>query len=165
MRVWRLCLLLLCLALPVSARTGPASGARPTPAMGFTLPTQNGTVSLDSLRGKVVFVDFWASWCGPCQKSFPWLSTMHDRYAAKGLSIVAINLDKDRDLADGFLRKYRAPFTVAFDPSGKTAKAYGVWGMPSSFLISRDGLILRSYSGFDPKNTKVIETLVQEACP
>jgi len=165
MRVLSFCLLLLCLAMPAFAKTDPPAEARPVPAPGFTLPTQSGTVCLDSLRGRVVFVDFWASWCGPCQKSFPWLATMHDRYSAKGLAVVAVNLDKDRGLANAFLKKYRAPFTVAFDPSGKTAKAFGVWGMPSSFLLGRDGTIVRSYSGFDPKSTKAIETLIQEACP
>jgi len=165
MRIWLFSLLVLCLALPAFAKTAPKAGTGSTPAPGFTLPTRDGTVSLDSLRGKVVFVDFWASWCGPCQKSFPWLSALHDRYSAKGLAIVAINLDKDRDLADAFLRKYPAPFIVAFDPSGKTAKAFGVWGMPSSFLVGPGGTILRSYAGFDPKNAGTIETLIKETCP
>src|SRR5690349_14771080 len=127
------------------AKTSP-----PPHAPSFTLPTASGTVCLDSLRGQAVLVDFWASWCAPCKQSFPWMSAMHQKYATKGLTIVAINLDKDRKLADAFLDQHLAPFTVAFDPTGKTAKAFKVWGMPSSYLIGADGTILFTKAGFDP---------------
>lgn len=138
------------------------SGKRPAPA--FTLPIHTGgTVSLDSLRGKVVFVDFWASWCGPCKMSFPWLRAMHERYASKGLEIVAIDLDKSRDAADAFLAKIPAPFLVADDPSGKTAEAFRVTAMPSSFLIAPTGEIIYSHAGFDPKRTDMIEGLIRDA--
>ena len=146
---------------------GTALAKSPPPqlrAPSFTLPTTNGTVCLDSLRGQTVLVDFWASWCTPCKQSFPWMSSMHQKYAAKGLRIVAINLDKDRGLADAFLDQHLAPFTVAFDPSGKTAKEYKVWGMPSSYLVGPDGTILFSRIGFDPKKTEDVEHLIQERC-
>ncbi len=143
------------------ASTTP-SGERPAPS--FTLPIHaGGTVSLDSLRGKVVLVDFWASWCGPCKMSFPWLRTMHERYSSKGLEIVAIDLDKSRDAADAFLEEIPAPFVVADDPSGKTAEAFKVKAMPSSFLISPRGEIIYSHAGFDPKKTGVLEALIREA--
>jgi cytochrome c biogenesis protein CcmG/thiol:disulfide interchange protein DsbE len=145
---------------PVLAKTAPA----PTHAPSFTLPTANGTVCLDSLRGRAVLVDFWASWCGPCKQSFPWMNSMHQTYGPKGLTIVAINVDKDRKLADAFLNQHPAPFTVAFDPSGKTAKAFKVWGMPSTYLVGPDGVILMSRAGFDPKKTGDVEHLIQEAC-
>jgi thiol-disulfide isomerase/thioredoxin len=145
---------------PVLAKTAPP----PPHAPSFTLPTMNGTVCLDSLRGRTVLVDFWASWCGPCKQSFPWMNAMHQTYGSKGLTIVAINVDKDRKLAEAFLDQHPSPFTVAFDPSGKTAKAFKVWGMPSSFLVGRDGVILMSRAGFDPKKTGDVERLIQEAC-
>ena len=158
-------LLLLLLALPALARpTAPASeGNRSAPA--FSLPGRAGTVSLDSLRGRVVYVDFWASWCEPCRRSFPWLNTLRERYADRGLTIVAINLDKDRHAADAFLEQFPASFLVAYDPAGKTAEAYRVSAMPSSFLIGPTGVLLSSHAGFDPRKTGAIEALIQEACP
>jgi peroxiredoxin len=95
--------------------------------------------------------------------SFPWLRTLHERYASKGLEIVAINLDKTREAADEFLEKLPAPFVVAFDPSGKTAEAFKVSAMPSSFLIGPTGEIIYAHAGFDPKKTDMIERMIQEA--
>jgi cytochrome c biogenesis protein CcmG, thiol:disulfide interchange protein DsbE len=152
------------LAVLSLAETTPAVGAALTTAPAFNLPARSGTACLDSLRGKVVLVDFWASWCEPCRRSFPWLGSLHERYAAQGLAVVAIDLDKDRAAADEFLARFPAPFTVAFDPAGKTAEAYGVAAMPSSYLIGPTGAILYRHAGFDPKNTANLETLIQEAC-
>ena len=156
--------LLVALALPCLAKTGAKDGSDPLAAPRFSLPARTGTVSLDSLRGKVVLVDFWASWCEPCRRSFPWLRTLHERYAARGLAIVAINLDKSREAAHEFLEQYPAPFLVAFDPSGKTAEAFRVSAMPSTYLIGPTGALLYSHAGFDPKQTGAIETRIQEAC-
>jgi thiol-disulfide isomerase/thioredoxin len=156
-------ILLLCLATPAYAAK-PAPGAAPgIPAPAFNLPTRDGAVSLDSLRGKVAYIDFWASWCGPCKQSFPWMKSLHERFAGKGLVIVAINLDKDRNAAEEFLAKYPAPFVVAFDPSGKTAKAFKVWGMPTSYILGPTGAILSTHPGFDPKRTAMIESQIQQA--
>jgi thiol-disulfide isomerase/thioredoxin len=129
----------------------------------FHIPAVQGVVDADSLRGQVVLLDFWASWCVPCAKSFPWMSELSKRRAADGLTIVAVNLDKRRELADDFLEKHPAPFTVAFDPSGKVAEAFHVSGMPSSVLIGRDGTILESHVGFDPKKAAAFEARIAEA--
>lgn len=128
----------------------------------FNLPTASGNVSLASLRGKVVYVDFWASWCGPCRQSFPWMATINDEYKDKGLVIVAINLDKSRDLAESFLERYNAPFTVAFDPSAKTAESYRVQAMPSSFLIDRNGKIVWTHQGFEEAKASEVENRIKE---
>jgi thiol-disulfide isomerase/thioredoxin len=157
--------LLLCLAAPALAGKQAAGAPPAVSAPAFNLPTRDGTVSLDSLQGKVAYVDFWASWCGPCKQSFPWMKSLHERYAAKGLVVVAINLDKDRNAALEFLAKYPAPFTVAFDPSGKTAKAFKVWGMPTSYIVGPTGAILATHAGFDPKRTALIESEIQKALP
>jgi len=154
--------LLTTLAAPV--RVEASSKAGPSVAPSFTLQTSAGTVSLDSLDAKVILVDFWASWCVPCKASFPWMSAMHERYGSKGLSIVAINVDKSRKAADDFLVKHPAPFTIAYDPSGKTAKAFHVWGMPTSFLIGPGRAILFSRAGFDPKHAKEVEAMIEAAC-
>jgi len=158
-------LLLAAFATPAAAKSDSAAKGSSVPAPSFALPTRGGTVVLDSLRGNVVYVDFWASWCGPCQKSFPWMKSLQDRLGSKGLTIVAINLDKDRSAADEFLAKYPAPFQVAFDPSGKTAKAYKVWGMPTSYVIGPTGAILATHAGFDPKRTAAIEAEIESVLP
>jgi len=142
------------------AKAAPANAVAPR----FGLPTSAGKVDSDSLRGHVVLVDFWASWCGPCRQSFPWLAAMHDRYAAKGLVIVAVNLDKDRARAGEFLEDYRVPFTVAFDPAGKTAEAFQVKAMPTSIIVDRSGAIVMTHAGFDAKKTDAMEAALEEAC-
>ena len=161
-RLLGLNLVLLCLILfhgsPSYAKSAPKEAGKPSPAPRFNLPTRDSSVSLDSLQGKVVYVDFWASWCGPCRQSFPWMKSMYDRYGSKGLVIVAINLDKDRGSAESFLQRYPAPFTIAFDPSGKTAKAYKVWGMPTSYVVSKTGAIVSAHAGFDPKRAQAVES-------
>jgi len=149
--------------LPALAGAGSRSEA-PRQAPRFDLPARAGSVSLDSLRGKVVLVDFWASWCGPCRASFPWLREMSDRYGPKGLAVVAIDLDKDRKAADAFLEEFPAPFTVAFDPAGRTAEAFGVRAMPTSFLVDRAGRVVYAHAGFDARKTGPLETLIAEAC-
>ena len=138
-------------------------GASIRTAPDFTLPTSSGTVSLHNFRGKVVYVDFWASWCGPCRQSFPWMSTLFDRYADKDLVIVAVNLDKTRDAANAFLALYPAPFTVAFDPDGKTAGEFGVNAMPSSFIVNRTGAIVYVHQGFQESKANAIEARIKEA--
>ena len=158
-------LLVLALAGPALAKKTPTATVVPVQAPAFDLPGRSGRVSLEALRGKVVYVDFWASWCGPCRSSFPWLTNLHNRYAAKGLVIVAINLDKDRDAADQFLEQYPAPFLVAFDPAGKSADAFHVPAMPSSYLISPAGFIVHADAGFDPKETAGIEDAIKAALP
>jgi thiol-disulfide isomerase/thioredoxin len=154
------CLLLTCVALaPAFARDHAGAQAAPS----FQLPARSGSVSLDSLRGHVVYLDFWASWCGPCRASFPWMAGLAERYRARGLEIVAVNLDKDRELADEFLLEHPATFAIAFDPKGSTAEAYKVSAMPSSFVIGKDGKLLLRHAGFDPHRTTEVEHQIEEA--
>ncbi len=149
---------------PVAARgSAPAPPGDAGTAPAFSLPTDSGTVSLDSLRGKVVLVDFWASWCGPCQQSFPWLSEIQERYGDAGLEVVAVSLDKEHAAAERFLHEHPASFTVAFDPAADIAKAYHVRGMPTSVLIGADGTILYSHVGFDARKTGALESAIAEA--
>ena len=160
--------LLLALALPLPALAKsptPAAAKAAIPAPHFALDGRAGAVDLDSLRGKLVLVDFWASWCGPCQKSFPWMTSMYERYAAKGFTVVAVNLDKDRERANQFLASRNVPFLVAYDPNGTTAKAYKVWGMPTSYLVNPKGEIVYQHMGFDPKNEAAFEAAIREGCP
>jgi thiol-disulfide isomerase/thioredoxin len=149
--------------------SAPAWAGRPPLAPGslvpaFSLPTRNGTVAVDSLRGRVVLLDFWASWCGPCRQSFPWMAELRERLAPRGLEIVAVDLDKNREQADAFLDRYPAAFTVAFDPKGATAQAYGVRAMPTSLLIGRDGKVVQIHAGFDPRTAASFAHEIEEEC-
>jgi cytochrome c biogenesis protein CcmG/thiol:disulfide interchange protein DsbE len=106
---------------------------------------------LDAYPGKVVLVDFWASWCSPCLHSFPWMNELQRRHGAEGLVIVAVNVDQDRALADAFLAKVPAQFRVEYDTQGALARQFGVQAMPTSFLIDRDGQIRLRHAGFKEK--------------
>jgi thiol-disulfide isomerase/thioredoxin len=119
--------------------------------------------ALQPVEGRVVWVDFWASWCVPCRRSFPWLNAMHRTYGSDGLQIIAVNLDKDRALADAFLAEVPAEFALRFDPAGALAKQYGVQAMPSSFLIDVDGNVLASHAGFRTADTADYEKTIQDA--
>jgi cytochrome c biogenesis protein CcmG/thiol:disulfide interchange protein DsbE len=105
-------------------------------------------LDLHALRGRVVYVDFWASWCTPCRQSFPWMKALESAYASQGLSVVAIDLDHDRRDAQRFLRVFQPNFAVIFDPAGTLAQRFKVMGMPTSVLIDRDGKVRYQHVGF-----------------
>lgn len=132
----------------------------------ISLPTQSGKISTSNMKDKVIYIDFWASWCKPCKNSFPWLNAMNQRYHKKGLEILAINLDKDPGKAREFLRRIPANFTVAFDADGNIAQEFNVQGMPSSYLVDRSGHIRARHIGFreTDKNSleKAVAGLLQE---
>src|SRR5450755_2944651 len=112
------------------------------------LPTWAASpLDLATLRGRVVYLDFWASWCGPCRQSFPWMQTLNNTYADQGLSIVAINLDADRADADKFLHQFKPTFDVRFDPEGKLAELNNIKTMPASILIDRHGVTRFTHMG------------------
>ena len=140
-RLWALLMLpaLLCGAL--AAHAGAASDP----------------LDLPSLKGKVVYVDFWASWCGPCRQSFPWMNDMQRTYGRDGLVIIAVNVDHERPDADKFLRTFAPSFRVAYDPDGALAESYHVKGMPTSFLIDRDGKVQLQHAGFRSKDAAELE--------
>jgi cytochrome c biogenesis protein CcmG, thiol:disulfide interchange protein DsbE len=118
---------------------------------------------LGSLKGQVVLLDFWASWCGPCKKSFPWMNEMQAKYGPAGLRIVAINLDEQREAADRFLAQVPAKFTVGFDTQGKTPGLFGVKGMPSSVLIGANGFIDSLHAGFRDEDAAELEKRIVQA--
>jgi cytochrome c biogenesis protein CcmG, thiol:disulfide interchange protein DsbE len=99
-------------------------------------------------RGRVVIVDFWASWCKPCRQSIPWLNAMRERYGASGLTIIGVNVDAERRDADKFLRDIPIEFEIVFDPNGELARHFKVQGMPSSFVFDRAGNMVDTYIGF-----------------
>lgn len=131
------CLLIL-IAAPLSAQQAP-NFALNNP----TLPAQ-----LSQLKGKVVYVDFWASWCQPCRKSFPWMNQLQQQFSNDEFVMLAVNVDSDKALADVFLQQVPANFPIVYDPKGEIAAKYDLLGMPSSFIINKQGEIVFSHTGF-----------------
>jgi thiol-disulfide isomerase/thioredoxin len=105
-------------------------------------------LDLASLRGKVVLVDFWASWCEPCRHSFPWLNEMQAKYADRGLVVIGVNVDHERAEADRFLHDVPAQFRIVYDTAGTVATHYDLPGMPVSYVIGPNGEVVQRHVGF-----------------
>jgi thiol-disulfide isomerase/thioredoxin len=140
----------------VSTLLGRANGMRSIICCAISIAIAFASVSaraeqmldLTAYRGKVVVVDFWASWCTPCRQSFPWLNAIHERYADRGLVVLGVNVDRDRAQADGFLREVPAQFPILYDSSGTLATRYKLMGMPTSLVFGPDGELIRTHIGF-----------------
>jgi thiol-disulfide isomerase/thioredoxin len=125
----------------------------------FTLAdySSHEQVSLDDYKGQVVYLDFWASWCKPCRSSFPWMNNMQTKYGEIGFAVVSINLDQDTSSISQFLKNYPANFTILLDPDGEVASQYELVGMPSSYLVDKEGRLRKSHTGFFIKNQAIYE--------
>jgi thiol-disulfide isomerase/thioredoxin len=119
---------------------------------GATAAASVDPIGLEALHGKVVYVDFWASWCVPCRQSFPWMDELQRSLGKDGLIVIAVNVDHDRRDADRFLREFSPTFRIVYDSEGALAEQYRVGGMPTSFLIDRDGKIQLQHAGFRPRD-------------
>lgn len=121
-----------------------------------------GDLDLAAYKGKVVYVDFWASWCGPCRQSFPWMKAMHEKYGKDGLAIIAVNVDQEKKLADAFLAEYNPAFTLLFDSKGELASQFKVQTMPSSYLLDRQGKPRFKHLGFHEAKREQYEKEFQQ---
>jgi thiol-disulfide isomerase/thioredoxin len=127
-----------------------ATDVRPAPAV--RLHRADGTdVQPADYKGKVLLIDFWASWCVPCKASFPALDALYRRDRDRGLEVLAINLDEERKAADAFLASRPHVMPVLFDPTGESALAFRIRGMPSSVVIDRTGNIRFTHMGYSSK--------------
>jgi thiol-disulfide isomerase/thioredoxin len=117
---------------------------------------------LSANKGKVIYLDFWASWCTPCRKSFPWMNKVQSTFDSTKFTVISINVDQEKKLATEFLKQIPANFPVVYDPDGKAAKTYGIKGMPSSYLINRHGNIVKSHTGFFTKKIKEYENEITQ---
>lgn len=130
----------------------------------FTLPGQAGqVVRLSDFKDKVVYLDFWASWCGPCRQSFPWMNSMQAKYGAQGLQIIAVNLDTKADDAKRFLLENPAKFLIVMDAKGDTPTAYKIMGMPTSLLIGLGGKVIGRHVGFRDDDKSSLESSIKQA--
>lgn len=128
-----------------------------------TAPPADDALDIAEYHGKVVVLDFWASWCVPCRRSFPWLNTMHRKYAKDGLIIIGVNVDREPGDAAEFLQEYPAQFRINYDSDGVLAKEYDLQGMPSSFVIGRDGQMKAQHLGFKVKRQDEYEAAIVAA--
>jgi thiol-disulfide isomerase/thioredoxin len=142
---------LACLLCVAAALTLPVRGHAEFPA------------ELGDVEGRVVLVDFWASWCVPCRRSFPWMNQMLHKYRDQGLQIIGVNLDKDKMLARDFLAETPANFGLRYDPKGELAERYGVQAMPSSFLLDANGKVISTHLGFRSADADDYEATIVKA--
>lgn len=114
-------------------------------------------------KGKVVYVDFWASWCVPCRKSFPWMNAIQTKHQEQGFVVLSINLDAEEKLAKIFLQKTPANFAIIYDAKGKLARQFKIKGMPSSYLFDRQGKLISAHTGFNGKKQQQYENEITQA--
>ena len=150
--------LALALCSPVRA-AGP--GATP-PICALKSLGDRAPLDVRQFKGKVVYIDFWASWCAPCARSFPFMNDLDWEFRDRGLIVLAINLDEKLEDAWAFLAKHPASFALAIDPSGQCPRDFGVRGMPSSYLVDRQGMIRHVHLGFRAGEAEKLLALVEQ---
>jgi thiol-disulfide isomerase/thioredoxin len=119
-------------------------------------------LDLKSHQGKVVYLDFWASWCKPCRRSFPWMNSLLTKYPADSFTIITINLDAETEAMHHFLGKVKADFDIYHDPGGQIAEQFQLEGMPTSYLIDRSGKVVKKHIGFYTSKVETYEREIEE---
>ncbi|MDG2392002.1 MAG: TlpA disulfide reductase family protein [Thalassotalea sp.] len=121
------------------------------------ISSENLATEIAKHKGDVIYLDFWASWCVPCRRSFPWMNQVQNQYKDQGFTVISVNLDAEYELAQEFLKQTPANFVVVYDPQGLSAKQYKLRGMPSSYLIGRDGSLQTAHIGFYTERKPIYE--------
>ena len=143
----------------IPAASLAATAPRVVPDCAVSLP--QGQANLHQFGGKVVYVDFWASWCVSCLASFPFMDQLRRELGPQGLQIVAINMDENPADARRFLSSHKASFPIALGNNNQCAKQFGVNAMPSTFFVDRNGKIRGVHAGFRPGEAAAIRTTLQ----
>lgn len=150
---------LVAILLIAGSATALNTGAR-APEIG--LRDLNGNnVTIASLRGNVVLVDFWASWCEPCAEEFPVLERLYNRYRGQGFTVIAVSQDRTADNMRGFLRQHTASFPVVLDANHAVAGRYRPPRMPSSYIIDRQGVVRHVHEGFRSSDARTFESEIR----
>ncbi len=132
------------------------------PDCALTSLTDKQPYNLQKFKGKVIYVDFWASWCGPCAKSFPFMNELSRDLKDKGLQVVGVNLDESAEDAQNFLGQHPSNFAIAADTNEQCAKDFGVKAMPSTYLVDRNGIVRHIHLGFRSGETAEVRALVEQ---
>ena len=139
------------------------NSAQAQKAPDFSLKGSSKVVRLSDYHGNIVYLDFWASWCKPCRKSFPFMNEIQKKYQQQGLRVIGVNLDPEYKDAQKFLKTVPAEFILAYDPKGITTEKYQVTELPTSYLIDQHGQIIYTHKGFKDSTKNNIETKIIEA--
>ena len=134
----------------------------PVPECPAELSDRSGKLNLEAFRGKVVLIDFWATWCPPCRKSMPFLNTLHEQRRSDGFEVVAINVDEKADDARRYLESFPVDYTIVYDSSGECPRIFDVAVMPSSYLIDRKGVVRLVHRGFRDDDKAAIAQRVDQ---
>ena len=145
----------------LASRAGEQVG-RTAPACALTEIGGAQPVALEQYRGRVLWLDFWASWCGTCAESFPFMNALERDYGARGLTVLAVNLDEEPEAAREFAALHPARFAKAADPSGRCPREFGVESMPSSYLVDRRGVIRHVLRGFRAGEAEKLRPLIEK---
>jgi len=138
----------LLLTLSLIARAAPSA---PAPAPDFALPARDGgEVRLSDLKGQVVMINFWATWCGPCRQEMPLLEQLQAKYEPLGFTLLGVNVEPDPAAASAWLKGVTVTFPILFDTRNAVAESFGVQGMPSSVFVDREGRVRYVHRGYKP---------------
>ena len=151
-------LLLLAGLIPVTGH--PSNPGDQAPNFSVQHILDGSQISLDQYRGKVIYLDFWASWCPPCLKSFSFMDELQRQYGKQGFVVIAVSLDENNQDARDFLQENPVNFFVGQNAQGDIAESYDVKAMPSSYLIGRDGLIKQVHLGFKSNDKDKLNQLI-----
>ncbi|HTG77638.1 MAG TPA: TlpA disulfide reductase family protein [Steroidobacteraceae bacterium] len=154
-------ILIPALLLALLGGTATATGPAP-PAPDFTLPARDGgEVRLSELKGQVVMINFWATWCGPCRQEMPLLQQIHAKYEPLGFTMLGVNVEPDSAAAQNWLKDMPVSFPIVFDRKSEVSSSFGVEAMPSSVLIDREGRVRHVHRGYKPGDEAVYADLVR----
>jgi len=141
----------------------PDPVARGSAAPEFALPRLPGPgdVSLASLRGQVVLLNFWATWCVPCEREMPAMQRLHERLASEGLNLLAVSVDEEKDAVEKFRNRFGLTFPILWDPEKRVSGAYQAYRYPETLLIGRDGVVVERYIGPREWDSPLYETRLE----
>jgi peroxiredoxin len=148
--------------LLVPVMVAGAESGQPAPEFGAVSLQNKSTLELAQYRGKVLLLDFWASWCGPCRQSLPALENMRREFGPAGFEVIAVNLDENPQDGLDFLKKYPVTYPIVQDAQGRIARLYDVQAMPMSYLIDRQGVVRHVHPGFNKKDIPRLRAVVAE---
>lgn len=153
--------LMVMIGLPLA---GVQAAAVTESAPDFVLKSQSGdNLRLSELRGQVVMINFWASWCGPCRQEMPLLDKLHQRYKKLGFTLLGVNVEQDTSAAQAFLKDTPVSFPILYDRENSVSRLYKVVGMPSTVVVDRDGKLRFRHTGYVPGDEVEYSKMIRAA--